>query len=222
MRTAAPLLLLLTALPAAAGTAERTVYVTSTASGLPLYSSEPVHAGSRSYLVLGEPPPRPLRATAPAAPRPATTGVHQLATNAAQTYGLPMALILAVMHAESAFDPGARSSAGAIGLMQVIPATGRRYGVHVGLHEPEVNVDVGSRYLRDLLAMFDGDKALALAAYNAGEGAVLRHGRRIPPFRETQAYVPRVLRLYAQYEAQASRRHGTAAHPGTAATTARP
>jgi len=88
--------------------------------------------------------------------------------------------------------------------MQVMPATAARYGVAAnaagGPHavlEPKVNAHVGSRYLADLLRMFDGDKELALAAYNAGEGAVLKYGRRIPPYPETQQYVAKVMRIYS-------------------------
>ena len=80
-------------------------------------------------------------------------------------------------------------------MMQVMPTTGRRYGI-VNLTEPEANIQAGATYLRDLLAMFGGDLSLALAAYNAGENAVLRFGRKIPPYAETQAYVPRVLARY--------------------------
>jgi soluble lytic murein transglycosylase-like protein len=81
--------------------------------------------------------------------------------------------------------------------MQVMPDTGRRYGVkEKELKQPAQNIRTGAQYLADLIDMFDGDLKLALAGYNAGENAVLRHGRNIPPFAETQAYVPRVLRFY--------------------------
>ena len=89
-------------------------------------------------------------------------------------------------------------------MMQVMPATAERYGVaaknpHEARHavlEPKLNAQIGSRYLADLMRMFDGDKELALAAYNAGEGAVVKHGRRIPPYPETQQYVVRVMGFY--------------------------
>jgi soluble lytic murein transglycosylase-like protein len=104
-------------------------------------------------------------------------------------------LLHAVIATESAYNPVALSPKGAQGLMQLMPATARRYGV-VNAYEPRHNILGGARYLADLLAMFDQDVQLALAAYNAGEQAVLRHGRRIPPYRETGAYVPRVLDYY--------------------------
>lgn len=114
------------------------------------------------------------------------------------------ALVIAVAAAESAFNVKAVSRKGALGLMQVMPATAERYGVtakpeaeggHAAM-EPKVNAQIGTRYLADLLRMFDGDKELALAAYNAGEGAVIKYGRRIPPYPETQQYVEKVMRLY--------------------------
>jgi soluble lytic murein transglycosylase-like protein len=104
-------------------------------------------------------------------------------------------LLHAVIATESAYNPVARSPKGAQGLMQLMPATARRYGV-VNAYEPRHNILGGARYLADLLVLFDQDVQLALAAYNAGEQAVLRHGRRIPPYRETGAYVPRVLDYY--------------------------
>jgi soluble lytic murein transglycosylase-like protein len=84
-----------------------------------------------------------------------------------------------------------------MGLMQIIPATAARYGVtsRLALLDPEVNVDVGTRYLRDLQKMFPGRIDLMLASYNAGEGAVARHGNRIPPYPETQSYVRQIMAL---------------------------
>jgi soluble lytic murein transglycosylase-like protein len=115
----------------------------------------------------------------------------------ASANGLDPALVKAVVAVESAYDPAAVSPKGAVGLMQVIPATGERYGltpdrkrsVEQKLLDPATNVRVGTRYLADLLKLFDNDLALALAGYNAGEGAVLRHERRVPPYPETRAYV---------------------------------
>ena len=123
---------------------------------------------------------------------------------AATSAAVDPALVIAVAAAESAFNVKAVSRKGALGLMQVMPATAERYGVAAkpeaeGEHaamEPKVNAQIGTRYLADLLRMFDGDKELALAAYNAGEGAVIKHGRRIPPYPETQQYVARVMQFY--------------------------
>jgi soluble lytic murein transglycosylase-like protein len=123
---------------------------------------------------------------------------------AAVAQSLDPALVIAVAAAESAFNVKAVSRKGALGLMQVMPATAERYGVaaqaskdgEYAAMEPKVNAQIGTRYLADLLRQFDGDKELALAAYNAGEGAVLKYGRRIPPYPETQQYVEKVMRLY--------------------------
>ncbi|TSE28749.1 Endo-type membrane-bound lytic murein transglycosylase A [Tepidimonas thermarum] len=130
--------------------------------------------------------------------------VQPLLESAAQRQELDPALVTAIVAAESGFRPEAVSKKGAVGLMQVMPATAQRYGVvasspqHAAalLKNPDLNVQVGTRYLADLLRMFDGELELAIAAYNAGEGAVLRYGRRIPPFPETQEYVVRVMKFY--------------------------
>jgi soluble lytic murein transglycosylase-like protein len=114
-----------------------------------------------------------------------------------QRYRVERALIHAVITAESAYDPAAVSRAGAVGLMQLMPGTAKRYGVR-DRRDPRQNVSGGVRYLRDLLVQFD-DLPLALAAYNAGENAVIRYGNRIPPYRETQRYVRKVLSYYRDY-----------------------
>ncbi len=106
-------------------------------------------------------------------------------------------LLHAVVRAESAYDPWAVSSAGAVGLMQLMPETAKRYGVH-DRRDPASNLEGGARYLRDLLEQFEYDVKLALAAYNAGENAVVKHGYRIPPFAETQRYVVKVLKFYQE------------------------
>jgi soluble lytic murein transglycosylase-like protein len=110
------------------------------------------------------------------------------------------ALLHAVVTVESAYNPRAKSRKGAAGLMQIMPDTGKRYGV-TDLFNPLKNLTAGAKYLRDLLALFDNNLRLAIAAYNAGEGAVMRSGNAIPPYAETQAYVPRVLRYYESYRA---------------------
>jgi soluble lytic murein transglycosylase-like protein len=115
--------------------------------------------------------------------------------SAARDATIQPALVRAVIVVESGFNPRAISRKGALGLMQLLPATARRYGAFNAL-DPEQNIRAGARYLADLLYRFDSNLELALAAYNAGEAAVLRHGRHIPPFRETRAYVPNVLQVY--------------------------
>ena len=118
---------------------------------------------------------------------------------AARDHQLPLALVHAVITAESAYDPNAVSRAGAVGLMQLMPATAERYGVR-DRKDPVANIAGGTRYLRDLLGMFNNDVRLAVAAYNAGENAVLSYGRQVPPYAETQAYVKAVLQYYREYE----------------------
>lgn len=119
--------------------------------------------------------------------------------SAAKNHKLPTALLHAVITAESAYDPNATSRAGAVGLMQLMPATAERYGVR-DRKDPRANVAGGTRYLKDLLGMFNNDLVLALAAYNAGENAVIKYGRQIPPYEETQTYVRRVLKFYNDYK----------------------
>ncbi len=117
----------------------------------------------------------------------------------AKRYGLPPSLVHAVISAESAYDANAISRAGAVGLMQLMPETAKRYGV-VNRRNPVDNVDGGTRYLRDLLVMFDNNLQLALAAYNAGEGAVKQYGNKVPPYEETRNYVIKVIDFYKQYQ----------------------
>jgi len=116
----------------------------------------------------------------------------------ARQHRLSPALLHAVITVESGYNPRALSPKGASGLMQLMPATARRYAV-TDIWDPKQNVDGGARYLRDLLSMFNDDLGLALAAYNAGEGAVIQHGNRIPPYPETRSYVPKVLQHYHLY-----------------------
>jgi soluble lytic murein transglycosylase-like protein len=115
---------------------------------------------------------------------------------AAADSGLDVALLYAVIEVESACNTQAVSRKGAVGLMQLMPATALQYGV-TNARDAGQNIRAGSRHLRALLTMFGNDTSLALAAYNAGAGAVLSHGRKIPPFAETQRYVPAVLKRYA-------------------------
>jgi soluble lytic murein transglycosylase-like protein len=117
---------------------------------------------------------------------------------AAKANNIDAALIRAVISAESGYNPSEISRAGAVGLMQLMPETARRYNV-VDARDPEQNIRGGAQYLRDLLRMFNDDLHLAVAAYNAGEQAVIKYGNRIPPYPETQAYVPKVMKFYARY-----------------------
>jgi soluble lytic murein transglycosylase-like protein len=119
----------------------------------------------------------------------------------ALTYGLESALIHAVVSVESAYRVGAVSKKGAGGLMQLMPETAQRYGV-ADRFDPVQNLHGGAKYLSELLKMFKGDMRLTLAAYNAGENNVIKYGNQIPPFRETRAYVPKVMELYRKYQSR--------------------
>jgi soluble lytic murein transglycosylase-like protein len=181
---------LLIAAPAAPALAQ--VYAGQSASGAIVLSD---FRSAEAPAVLIEPPRTADFAAAAARPREAAASVSDLRAivrEIAATEQVPASLLEAVIAVESAFDPRAVSPKGAQGLMQLMPATAERFGV-VDPFDPRDNVRGGARYLRQLLAQFDGALPLALAAYNAGEQAVIRFGRRIPPFAETQRYVPRVL-----------------------------
>ena len=125
-----------------------------------------------------------------------------LITTAATAAQLRPALVHAVIRAESAFRSDAVSSKGAVGLMQLMPGTAERYGV-TDRRDPAQNLRGGTEYLRDLLQMFDNDLQLALAAYNAGENAVIKYGNQIPPYNETQNYVRKVIRFYQAMDGDA-------------------
>ena len=116
----------------------------------------------------------------------------------AREHRVPEALLHAVITVESAYDPDAVSKAGAVGLMQLMPATAVRYGV-LDRNDPYANLNGGTRYLRDLMNRFDNNLNLTLASYNAGENAVARYGNKVPPFDETQNYVRKVLQLYSEH-----------------------
>jgi len=117
---------------------------------------------------------------------------------AASRVGIDAALLHAVIAVESGYDARAVSERGAAGLMQLMPATAKQYRV-ADVFDPAENVRAGAEHLAELLRKFDDDLRLALAAYNAGEAAVLKHGRRIPPYRETAAYVPKVVEAYRKF-----------------------
>jgi soluble lytic murein transglycosylase-like protein len=120
--------------------------------------------------------------------------LQALAADVARRHGLDPALVLAVASVESGFKPKAVSPKGAQGLMQLMPATAASLGVSDAF-DPETNLEGGSRYLAELITLYEGNLTKALAAYNAGPGAVNRHGG-VPPYRETRAYVKKVLERY--------------------------
>lgn len=136
------------------------------------------------------PPPAPASAPAPP-PAAAPLSIPQMIDRAAERHGLPRELIHGVAKAESGYRQDAVSPKGALGVMQLMPATAAALGADPT--DPEQNIEAGTRLLSDLLVKYNGSPSLALAAYNAGSGAVDRHGD-VPPYRETRTYVERVLR----------------------------
>ena len=144
------------------------------------------------------PVPEPRKESA-ITPRFADRPFAKLIDVAARDAALDPALVHAVISIESGYNPAARSPKGALGLMQVMPATAARYGVKDPGRSPAANLKAGTLYLSDLMQLFDSRIELVLAAYNAGENAVLRYGQRIPPYRETQQYVPAVLARYREW-----------------------
>jgi soluble lytic murein transglycosylase-like protein len=153
-------------------------------------------------------PPVVLLGPLVADPNDPLAGPHgELIRQAARRYRVDARLLGAVAHVESRQRADARSPKGALGVMQIMPATGARYGVYQSrnLFDPAINIDVGAQYLNDLLEMFEGRVDLALAAYNAGEGAVTNYGNRIPPYPETRRYVRDVLTVAGRAPAAAHR-----------------
>ncbi|MFC5497808.1 lytic transglycosylase domain-containing protein [Caenimonas terrae] len=157
---------------------------------------------------LAAPPPAaggaPPRLLAYIEKAPGYLQVRRHLREASSAQGIDYELLQALIATESGFDVDAVSPKGAIGLMQVLPATAQRYGLagdrkrtlDQKLADPRTNIRTGSRYLSDLIRLFPGQLELALAAYNAGEGAVQRAGNRIPNYRETRNYVKTVMQLY--------------------------
>lgn len=141
-----------------------------------------------------------------------STRIDSLIRENGARYGVDPFLIYCVIQQESSFSPTALSVKGAQGLMQLMPGTAARYGVK-NANDPEQNIMGGTRYLKDLLQLFHGRIDLVLAGYNAGEGAVLRYGQTIPPYKETQDYVRLIGKRYRQ--PNAAQAHGKPAGAGS-------
>ena len=189
----------------ASGAARADIYAYTDEAGVSHFSNVPDDA--RYQLIVRTPAEAP-DAAEPADSRRATNWLSRSADydgairRAAKAADVHPALVRAVIVVESGFNPRAMSRRGAIGLMQLMPGTARRYGAF-NAFDPEQNISAGARYLSDLIARYGVDRLeLVLAAYNAGEGAVQKYGNRIPPFRETRAYVPNVLKMYRALRAQ--------------------
>jgi len=218
-RVRALMLALVLASVAAARDAHAERYACVNVSGVRYVSDRP---WSGCYaLLLGadssaaRPAPRAILTPAPRAARGSgrvlakASPYGAIIADAALASGVDPYLLTAVIAVESGFDPSAVSPKGAVGLMQVVPATGIRYGVRAAsspevarqLTDPVINVRTGARYLGALLRRYPNNLMLALAAYNAGEGSVAKYGETVPPYDETRAYVARVLEHYRQLSA---------------------
>ena len=166
--------------------------------GTIIYTNVPPAAGKKARRV-GATFRRAPERTRPAKARRVTPSEYDAYIEAAaKKYRIPVALLWAVMHTESNFDPNAVSSKGASGLMQLMPRTAEEMYVK-DIFDVQENIDGGARYLRVLANKFDGDMVKMVAAYNGGPEAVVKHGG-VPPFAETQAYVAKVIALYFQYK----------------------
>lgn len=191
-----PLALLALSAPAAAD-----IYSYTDAGGIAHFSNVPDNKNYKIIVVTQRAENRPAGGAASPPVQLGQAGKSRFAPlveEAARAHQVDAALLHAVITAESGYNPAAVSNKGAVGLMQLMPETARRYGVENSF-DPAQNIHGGTRYLSDLLQMFNNNLELAVAAYNAGENAVIRHGYSIPPYRETLAYVPKVLKLQKKY-----------------------
>jgi hypothetical protein len=175
-----------------AAPAQAQIYTWRDTNGHLVLSNRPAGGINRTYVV---PQATSVRATRPVASARGRA-YDQLIADHARLNAVRPDLVRAVVQVESAFNPYAKSPKGALGLMQLMPATIRQFGVTDPLN-PEENIRAGVAYLRHLLNRYGNDEQLALAAYNAGPGAVDRHGQSVPPYVETQQYVARVNGLAA-------------------------
>jgi soluble lytic murein transglycosylase-like protein len=143
-----------------------------------------------------------LDSTSPAGPEPAPSAYDSMVNQSAARYGLDPAVLHGLIQQESGFNPNSRSSAGALGLTQLMPSTAASLGVSNPL-DPAQSIEGGARYLSQMMSQFGGNTADALAAYNAGPGAVQRYGG-VPPYSETQSYVTKVLGYANTYRQESS------------------
>ena len=176
-----------------AGVAQADIYSFVDSAGVTHFTNVPVDG--RYRLLLATPPEEQQGAAQPEKWLAKSAQFDSFIDQAARSHAVRPELVRAVIVVESAFNPNAVSNRGAMGLMQLRPATARRYGA-ANAFDPEQNIRAGVHYLRDLLTRYGNNLELTLAAYNAGEDAVERYGHSIPPFAETQHYVPTVLRIY--------------------------
>jgi soluble lytic murein transglycosylase-like protein len=184
------LLLVVLLVAAAPSVAHAQIYSWVDANGTRVLSDRKLDAPSDVYEVIGAPSYRTTTAVATTG-RSSSSMYDTIVEEHATRHSLRPELVRAVIQVESGFNPHARSPVGAMGLMQLMPATARELGV-TDPYDPAQNIGGGTRYLRLLLDKYAGNEQLALAAYNAGPGAVDRYGKTIPPYRETRDYVKKV------------------------------
>jgi len=141
------------------------------------------------------------RSNAPYRALPIKSQYDALIVNTALKYDLEPSFIKAVIHVESAFDKYALSHAGAMGLMQLMPATAANYQLKQNHFDPNRNIEAGVQHIKDLMDRYSNDKKLSLAAYNAGEGAVAKYNG-VPPYDETEDYIIKVMKLYKLYKSE--------------------
>ncbi|MES2933409.1 MAG: lytic transglycosylase domain-containing protein [Pseudomonadota bacterium] len=212
-------LVLCVAFSAATTAAYADIYVYVDGNGVQHLSNEKVDAQYRTLVYGSKPfelvPPALVGTPNPFSPsmlrnltrHPNLKKYESIIAMAARDYAVEIELLKAVMAAESGFNPLAVSPKGAVGLMQLMPATAQRYGLRADtqqtikqkLTDPETNIRLGARYLRDLQAMFPSRPELMIASYNAGEGAVKKYKNQIPPYKETRNYVQVVTQFYQHY-----------------------
>ncbi|MEF8697733.1 MAG: lytic transglycosylase domain-containing protein [Candidatus Accumulibacter sp. UW20] len=179
------------------------VFVSYDADGVPSYASQRLDSGYRLFIQGDRRPESPAARRGPARSvgrqdeLPGKRQLRPLIEHYARLHQVEPELVAAVVGVESGYNPRALSPRGAAGAMQLMPATAAHYGV-TDRHDPAQNIEAGVRHLKYLLDQHQGNVPLALAAYNAGQGAVARHGGRIPPYRETLLYVPAVLSAAAR------------------------
>lgn len=167
--------------------ADAQIYAWRDANGTLVLSDRKLDQGAKSYAIPGT----TIRSTTPLVSNAIRERFEPFVVDHAARHGVRPDLVRAVIQVESGFNPRARSPKGAMGLMQLMPATARELGVR-DPYDADENIGGGTAYLRQLLDRYDGNEELALAAYNAGAGAVDKYGRAVPPYRETRDYVKKV------------------------------
>ena len=200
------------------------IYVSTNVDGVHKWSTQAVDGTYIKSSIVEYPPHRPitLLTTKAVVAKPiankskiadaAQIELVKIISKISNQYGIDPDLVEALVAVESGFNTYAISPKGARGLMQLMPATAKRYGMksEQDLHIPSKNIDMGVRHLKDLLKLYDGQVALVIASYNAGQGAVNKHGQRIPAYRETMLYVPAVLSYMARSTSDAQSAPNTA------------